>query len=74
MMHNRKAIISEDGLSIGFMYNGHEWTASPSEVRPGFWFVKHREGSTHGFGLDIWAAIEDAKGFNCQLRVSEVGK
>lgn len=57
---NRKAIISEDGEMITFMHEGREWTARPSKFVAGpCWLVQGPDG-LKGFGLDLWAAIDDA--------------
>jgi len=58
--HNRKAIISEDGHSITFMYAGKTWEATSHGAISGQWFVKGPEG-LEGFGWTIWAAVDDAR-------------
>ncbi len=56
--HYLKATISEDGKSFEFYVGPEQWWAKPGVM--GEWTVVGPEG-VPGFGLSIWAAVEDAK-------------
>ena len=58
MDHNCKAVIAEDGRTIDFYVDGEPWWAAPRGS--GEWTAVDPRGIP-GFGLSIWAAVEDSK-------------